>query len=114
MTKKIASTAGRCAICKLPITEIRNSCVQIQSGRRAHLECHQRDAIDKEQARLKGGATQPYVTILISPPTETWPSEVNERYGDFSTVFPVPLARPSACFETHRITGNRSTRIEHA
>jgi hypothetical protein len=42
-----------CNICHLPITDLKDSSIQIQSSRRVHLECHQRDAIAKERARLK-------------------------------------------------------------
>jgi DNA invertase Pin-like site-specific DNA recombinase len=42
-----------CNICHLPITHRRDSCIQIQSSRRVHLKCHQREAMAKERARLK-------------------------------------------------------------
>lgn len=31
-----------CNICHLPITDLKDSCIQIQSSRRVHLECHQK------------------------------------------------------------------------
>jgi hypothetical protein len=53
MAKKAFVLVQPCAICGLRITDIKDSCVQIESGRRVHLECHQRDVMAKEKARLK-------------------------------------------------------------
>ena len=52
MVKKAFVIVHPYPICMLPIVDIKDSCVQIESGRRVHLECHQGDALAKEQTRL--------------------------------------------------------------
>jgi len=53
MAKKKSTKVLLCNICHLPITDLKDSCIQIQSSRRVHFECHLRESMAKEQALLK-------------------------------------------------------------
>jgi hypothetical protein len=59
MAKKAFVLVQPCAICGLRINDIKDSCVQVESWRRVHLECHQRDFLARENARLKRSGSQP-------------------------------------------------------